>query len=289
MKPSRTWRPLIAWVLLSCSFGTSAQTNVTLTRADQASVVAKAYLPATAPCRGVAVISHGAGGSEQGYRYLGVALQNLGFLTLVVGHSESGLAALRDHMQNSPPRARLREGLSGLITDPQAYRARLMDITAARSWAQARCPAHRSVLVGHSMGAATVMIEAGARNQMQVRGTDAWDAYIALSPQGAGALFPASAWDAIRKPLLMVTGTRDTELGGASWMTRTEAFDNMPSGCKWLGVIEGATHMHFAGRGDGSQQTEDIVTRLAATFLDGVDRGDCSKPSSEPGLAIRTK
>ena len=49
--------------------------------------------------------------------------------------------------------------------------------------------------------------------------------------------------------VLMLTGTQEKEVGGLSWETRTEPFNNMKTGCKWLGVIGGATHMNFAGRG----------------------------------------
>ncbi|MBU3750693.1 MAG: alpha/beta hydrolase, partial [Mycobacterium sp.] len=37
----------------------------------------------------------------------------------------------------------------------------------------------RPVLIGHSMGAATVMMEAGAKNKLGVQGADAFAAYIA--------------------------------------------------------------------------------------------------------------
>ncbi len=92
------------------------------------------------------------------------------------------------------------------------------------------------------------MIEAGARNKVGVQGTDSFNAYIALSPLGTGSIFHESAWSGIRSPVLLITGTRDTELGGASWETRTEPFRNMPPRCKWLGVMDGSSHLHFCRR-----------------------------------------
>lgn len=257
---------------------------LSLQRQDGASVPARAYAPAGAACRGIAVISHGAGGSAEGYGYLGEAMSGLGYLTVAVGHEESGRGALRLHVRSDG----LREGLEDLITDPAAYRGRFMDIAAARQWAQARCRSRESILLGHSMGAATAMIEAGARNMLGVAGTDAFSAYVALSPQGAGPIFPARAWSDIRKPVLLLTGTRDTELGGASWETRTEPFRDMPAGCKWLGVIDGATHMNFAGRG-ASRQTEALVGGTIIAFLQGIRRGDCRYAANLRGIDVETR
>ncbi len=255
-----------------------------LTREDQTAVAVTVHAPGTGTCRGIAVISPGAGGSETGYRYLGEAVSSLGYLSVVVGHPESGRAAVRERVRRSG----LREGLAELITEPEAYRGRLMDIAAARRWARGQCGNGDAILIGHSMGAASAMMEAGARNRIGIRGTDAFDAYIALSPQGAGPIFPENAWSGITRPVLMLTGTRDTELGGASWETRKQPFSNMSPGCKWLGIVDGATHFNFAGVGL-SRPTEALTTRALGAFLDGVRRGDCSPPERVPGLELLTK
>jgi predicted dienelactone hydrolase len=271
-------------LLLGLAGSAGAQQALQLTRQDQRAVAAVAYTPGTGICRGIAVISPGAGGSETGYRYLGEAMASLGYLSLVVGHQESGRSAVRDRVRGSG----LREGLADLITEPEAYRGRFMDIAAAKRWAQDQCKGGESVLIGHSMGAATVMMEAGARNKVSGQGTDSFNAYIALSPQGTGSIFPENAWSDIRRPVLLLTGTRDTELGGASWETRTEPFRNMPPGCKWLGVIDGASHLNFAGNGR-SRQTETLTVQTISAFLDGLRTGDCSPRGRVAGMDLSTK
>lgn len=258
--------------------------DLSLNRQDGKRVPAVAYAPAGQACEGIAIISHGAGGSESGLAYLGAALSGAGYLAVVVGHPESGRSAVRDRMSGFD----LRGALARLITDPSAYRGRFMDIAAAKSWAQGKCSAPRSILLGHSMGAATVMMEAGARNKLGLSGSDTFDAYVALSPQGAGTIFPTDAWSGIRKPVLTLTGTEDSELGGASWTTRTEPFRNMSPGCKWLGVIDGATHMNLAGVGF-SGRSQDLATGTITAFLDGVGRGDCSAPATREGITIETR
>jgi predicted dienelactone hydrolase len=259
-----------------------AQETIALDRQDGVRIAARVFSPAGARCVGTAIISHGAGGSEKGYGYLAQAMRRDGWLVAVVGHAESGPDAMRGHMA----RQGLRAGLGELVTDPSAYAARFMDIEAATRWARGRCKAPLAVLLGHSMGAATVMLEAGAKNKLGLAGRDAFDAYVALSPQGPGAIFPAGAWASIGKPVLLVTGTRDAALEG-DWTSRTAAFDSLPAGCKWLAVLDGATHLNFAGLG-ASATTERLTTLAVARFLEGVARGDCSSPPNENGMKIRT-
>jgi dienelactone hydrolase len=187
-------------LLLGLAGAAGAQQSLQLIRQDQKAVAVTAYTSGTGACRGIAIISPGAGGSETGYRYLGDVMASLGYLSLVVGHQEIGRDAVRDRVRGGG----LREGLAALITEPEAYRGRFMDISAARRWAQERCKGGESVLIGHSMGAATVMLEAGARNKLGVQGADSFSAYIALSPQGAGSIFPENAWSGIRKPALLL-------------------------------------------------------------------------------------
>lgn len=261
-----------------------AQEPISLSRQDQKMVPVTAYLPKGADCRGIAVISPGAGGSEKGYQYLGKAMSSFGYFTVVVGHQESGRRALREHVRGNG----LLKGLSELITDPNAYRGRSMDIAAAKQWAATQCHATESVLIGHSMGAATTMMEAGARNTFGMKGTDSFDAYIVLSPQGVGSLFPQNAWADIKRPVLSLTGTGDDELGGGSWEKRTEPYMSMPPGCKWLGVIDGATHMNFAGNGM-SRRTEVLTTQVIGSFLNGVHRGDCRTPRQRYGIHVQSK
>lgn len=261
-----------------------AEETLWLRRQDGQSFEVTVRGPTSAACRGMALVSPGAGGSAQGYRDLAEAMAALGHLTVVIGHPESGRVALREHARGQG----LREGLAELITEPEAYKGRFMDIAAARQWASSRCNAPQAILVGHSMGAATVMIEAGARNRLGLQGSDAFDAYIALSPQGSGSIFPADAWSDVRKPTLLLTGTRDSELGGRSWETRTEPFASLPAGCKWLGVIDGATHMHFAGNGL-AQRSQALTIRTIGAFLQARERGDCAPPPRARGIEISAK
>jgi predicted dienelactone hydrolase len=260
-----------------------AQELITLTRADKNNVAMQVYLANDKQCTATAIISHGAGGSENGYEYLAEFLRKNNWLVMVVGHKESGSGVLFPLIEKNG----LLAALGQMITTPSAYQARFMDINAARTWANKRCSSPLTVLIGHSMGAATAMIEAGAKNKLGLTGTDSFDAYVAMSPQGVGTIFVEDAWKSIKKPVLMLTGTKDNELNG-KWETRKDAFASLPVGCKWLGVIDGATHMNFAERGF-SGKTENLVMQTVLAFLNGVKAKNCVTPEPNKGINLQAK
>jgi dienelactone hydrolase len=273
-------------LLLSLVSATATAANtLQLTRADGAIVPVTRYAPQAAGCAPLAVLSPGAGGDERGLAWLAQFLADQGWLALVLGHRESGLAALKKDVRDNDG---LHGGLLALTTDAAAYRARFMDIDAVLHWADQQCKAPYRVLLGHSMGAATVMLEAGAKNQLDLHPADVFDAYVALSPQGPGSLFPPHAWAGIHKPVLMLTGTRDKALEG-DWQTRTLPYADLPPGCKWLGVIEGSSHMNFAG-GGFSRKTEALGKSTIQAFLAGARQGRCTAlPTNLAGMTLDTK
>lgn len=271
-----------------------AQTRIAVPRSDGHSTPLLVYSAAGAgsDCAPLAVISHGAGGSEDGYRYLAEAVAQNGYTAVVMGHRESGMDALRSDMRKHG----IRRGVRALVADPVAEQDRLLDVGAALAWADRQCRAPFRVLLGHSMGSETVMLEAGAKNFIGVAsppaGQDRFDAYVALSPEGPGIVFPEHAWNGIRKPILILTGTRDQSLKGGPEARQIpwRELPGDPSGkCQWMGVIDGATHMNFAGTGMGAARVEPLVTRTVAAFLRGIRSGHCALPEPLPSLTLQAK
>ncbi len=270
-----------------------AQQRLTVPRADGAQTPLLVY-PAqgtSSGCAPLAVISHGAGGSEEGYGYLAHAMAQLGYTTVAMGHRESGFAALSADVREYG----LLPGVTHLVADPHAEQARLLDVEAAIKWANQQCHAPFRVLLGHSMGAETVMLEAGAKNTIGVpsppAAQDRFDAYVALSPEGPGVVFANDSWSGIRKPVLVLTGTQDQSLKGGP-QARLIPWKNMrglPSNCQWMGVIDGATHMNFAGNGLGHDSVEPIVTKTVGQFLEGVRAGSCTLPADTSGMKLQAK
>ena len=291
VSPALVASAFVAFALasLAASAPARAAESAQATRADGQAVPLQVYQPSDAPCLPLALVSHGAGGSEKGYAYLAEGLQALGWRVVVMGHAESGRQALRVNRRQQGFKA----GLASTAQDAQALASRLSDISATLDWAQSRCPAPgqppRRILLGHSMGATTVNLEAGARNQVGAKGQDRFDAYVALSPQGVGSVFAANAWSDIRKPFLQITGTDDKALEGGP-ETREQPYQDMPGGCQWLAVLEGAGHMSFAGRGVGSSRHEQTTLGLIKDFLAASQNlpahGACTVPAAPKGVRL---
>lgn len=285
------------WIIVMLACGIvqplAAQERVEAPRDDGQStplLVYSAKGPGSA-CPPLALISHGAGGSENGYRYLAGAMANLGYTSIVMGHRESGLPALTSDMR----RYGVKSGVQALVADTEAEQARLLDVNAALRWADSRCHAPFRVLLGHSMGSETVMLEAGARNIISIKsppaGQDRFDAYVALSPEGSGIVFPRDAWSSIHKPVLILTGTRDQALNGGP-ESRQEPWHDLPgtpSHCQWMGVIEGANHMNFAGSGFGHLRVEPQAAQTIAAFLAGVRQRSCKLPPQSRSMTLQAK
>jgi hypothetical protein len=137
------------------------------------------------------------------------------------------------------------------------------------------------------MGSNTVLFEAGARNQLDLHGEDRFDAYVAISPSGPGSIFSAGSWSGIHKPLYLLTGTRNRGIEG-DWHWRTRPYEGLPAGSKWLGVVDGATHLNFAGIGF-SGKTEKLTVMSVAALLDGVRKGRCTLPPGQAGITLNGK
>jgi len=284
---------ILVAILAGIAADAAAQQRIYVPRPDGQSTPLMVYSAtgSVSGCAPLALISHGAGSSEEGYRYLAEAMAQQGFTTAVMGHRESGGEAMRKEM-----RARgIMPGVTALVASPTAEEARLKDVSAALSWAGKQCHVPFKVLLGHSMGAETALLEAGAKNMIGLAapstGQDRFDAYVALSPEGPGVIFPDDAWSGIRKPVLIMTGTRDQSLKGGPEARQVPWTDlpGTPAHCQWMGVIDGAMHGNFAGDGFGAKKVEEDVTRTIAAWLDGVRKQACVMPPPSQGLSMHAK
>lgn len=272
------------FALFLCAAQARPQQLVSVPRGDGVQTPMRVYVPAGTSCTPLAIISHGAGGSENGYTYLAEGLKDHGWLTIVVGHKESGPTVLRSQIFHHG----IRNGVQNMVADANAYKDRFLDIGAALQWAATKCKPPYKVLLGHSMGAETVLLEAGAQNNLGLTGANRFNAYVAISPAGVGSVFPSHAWHPIHKPVLVLTGTKDRSPTG-DWHSRTDSYYDLPPGCHWLGVIDGATHLNFAGIGFGAAKTEALALPLIYSFLNDAQKGECPLPPKAAGLTLSAK
>lgn len=233
-------------------------------------------------CPPVVLLSPGFGGSQHGLSLLATALQQAGFNAYVIGHTESGPKQLRAALLAPDRLAAIIAGAG----DPAAFTARFMDLDAVWTLATTPCRPPFTLFAGHSMGAQTVMMEAGAIARIGAMGQNRFDAYVALSPQGVGLRFAARAWQRVTKPVLMITGTLDKGVDG-DFATRLTAFDGLPPGNKRLAIINQATHMTLGGRGGGA--LADLVPQIVRTWLKDLAITPMPRPLALDGVSFQQK
>jgi pimeloyl-ACP methyl ester carboxylesterase len=234
--------------------------EVLVHRADGAETRLRIY-GAGDGCARTALLSHGYGGGIDRTSVMAGGLAARGWRVIAVNHAESGGA---ERLRQAFRSGDLRGTLMRVASDAPSHRARIADIDAALSVALGVCRPRQLILIGHSMGAATAMIEAGATARNGVRGRDRFDAYVALSPQGVGYMFGEGAWRSVTKPVLMITGTADSGADGG-WDTRLSAFEGLPPGRKRFAVLPGATHFQLSGTGQAGTIIAALVDEFAAS------------------------
>lgn len=238
----------IATIIQSCAFAKEGK-EIILPRRDGKTTPVRLYGD-WQKCSPTIILSHGLGGSNSGLSYIAEAAATKGYRAAVMGHAESGGAALRSVIFTRKSKK------EKVFLDPAIWQGRFDDLDATLNYATQNCDPSQLVLAGHSMGAATTMLEAGARGVVNQGGKNRFDAYIALSPQGISWLFKdVNAWQKVNKPVLLITGTEDSMFQD-SYQNRAKVLDYLPNGHKRLIVIEGASHMNLGGkRNPESQKT----------------------------------
>ncbi len=178
-----------------------------------------------------------------------------GFAVLVPGHADAAGAPAGD-----PDDAR--ESSADATPDPRAWEASARDVAfvaAATGAIETRVDGlkldeARLGVGGQSFGAFTAMLLAGATVDVskKERAKSFADplpkAFLLISPPGKGQQgLTEKSWTAVERPLMVVTGTRDsgTKNQDASW--RLDAYQLSAAGDKFAIFIEGAGHASMTG------------------------------------------
>lgn len=254
-------------------------------------VPVRLYLPESASAEHpvpLVVFSHGIGGSRAGYSYLGRGWASQGYASLHVQHVGSD----RQIWFGSP--FGLVSRLRSAAQEHEAI-ARVNDLRFALdqvlgSADGARIDAGRIVAAGHSYGANTTLLAAGAQVERQGQRLDFRDprikaAIVISAPPFYGETDPAKILAGITVPTLHVTATEDIiripgYYSGAD--DRVAVFEATGGPRKTLAVFAGGSHSVFTDRaGTGGVELNPKVKaatrRLSLAFLkdvfDGEDAG----------------
>jgi pimeloyl-ACP methyl ester carboxylesterase len=252
-----------------------------LQRSDGATTPVKRYGP-QGGCGPAMIMSPGFGGDESGNAGFASAMAAKGWRVVVMGHRESGRQAFREAIFSASPK----QGVIEATTTPAKHIARFRDLDAVIADLTRSCRPSRFVLAGHSMGAMTTMLEAGAVARFGRFGGNRFDAYVAISPQGVGFTYATGAWANVTKPVLMITGTRDLGTDGGI-ETRLSAFEGLPPGRKRLAILPGAGHLILGGNNDNDVTR--ILAALTFEFVNGTAGGKALPVSAVRGIDIRDK
>ena len=231
------------------------------------------------------VFSHGIGGSRRGYSYLGRHWATQGYASLHLQHVGSDRAVWMGNPLALPGR------LQAAAQDSEAT-ARVADLSFALDQLLAgplagRIDARRIVAAGHSYGANTTLLVAGAQVERAGRTLNLRDARIQAAivisaPPFYGEGTPEKVLGAIRVPSLHITATEDViRVPGyfSPAADRVAVFDAMGGPAKTLAVFEGGSHSIFTDRsGTGgallNPQVKAATQALSTAFLGSVFSGD---------------
>lgn len=254
----------------------------------QRPVPVRLYLPVQADAARpvpLVVFSHGIGGSRAGYRYLGEHWAAQGYASLHLQHVGSD----RSLWGGNP--FSLVERLQGAAQDGEAI-ARVLDLrfaldTLLASPLAPRIDATRIVAAGHSYGANTTLLAAGAKLERQGQSVDFRDprikaAIVLSAPPFYGESDPAAILAHVTVPTLHVTATEDViRIPGyySDAQDRVNVFEATGSRSKALAVFEGGSHSIFTDRrGTGgatlNPQVKEATRALSVAFLKRVFEGD---------------
>jgi dienelactone hydrolase len=299
---------VLRWLLLSLSFLLAGLARAEPSTHDldwfdearQRAVPVRLYWPEGAGPVPLVVVSHGIGGSRQGYSYLGehfaangmasLHLQHVGSdRSLWAGNPVSLVGRLQDAVQEREALDRVKDlsfALDKLLADERFG---------------TRVDRARIAAAGHSYGANTVMLAAGARVQRAGRTLELRDprvraAVLLSAPPFYGEADPKAI---LRSITLHVTATEDIiRIPGcySPASDRIAVFDAVGSPMKALAVFQGGSHSIFTNRaGTGGVELNPKVkaaTReLALSFLrrvfDGKDEALARWPETYGPLLAR--
>ena len=248
----------------------------------------KVYYPQSGGPYPVILFSHGFGGSKDAFSLIGKHWASYGYVVIHPSHDD-GFGQRKadprkdgdDNFTDQPRPGRL----LGWLNNPEKIGDRVADLVLILDnldelpksvpRLKGKLDTQSIGVSGHSFGAYTAMLIGGVTVDLgKEKGRSFFDTRVKcilpISGQGTGQQgLNEKSWDALKLPMMTITGTRDQGAGGQGVEWKKEPFKYSPAGHKFLVIIDGANHFSFGGglggRGGG---VTDIVKLCSTHFWD---------------------
>lgn len=242
----------------------------------------KVYYPKTGGPYPVILFSHGFGGNKDAFGPVSKHWASHGYVVIHPTHADSlgrrkteggGMSAIRAQPG----------GLLARLNDPQKIGDRVADLVlildslgklpGAIPGLKGKIDAAHIGVGGHSFGAYTAMLIGGVtadlgKDKAKSLADKRVLCILPISGQGTGQQgLTDKSWDALKIPMMTITGTQDRGAGGQDVDWKKEPYKFSPKGDKYLVVIDGANHFSFGG-GLGPRSTvPTAVVKLSSTHF----------------------
>jgi hypothetical protein len=266
----------------------------------------RVHLPAGKGPFPVIIFSHGFGGDLGLYGNTARAWAGAGYIVINPTHADSvrnpdpSVPAEHREVMRAIVAARGgggggggREGLVALLEKPFYLASRLADVAFLAGRLAAGEGLHPALhakarpgplgMAGHSYGAYTTEVLAGARLATASRNPDAalrarFAACMPISGQGGGRMdLTAGSFAGIQGPLFQITGSRDFGAAGETPQWRLEPFFQSPPGRKYAALVEGFNHGGFDPA--AGAEPADTLRAHQLAYWDAWLRGDADAQS----------
>jgi len=205
----------------------------------------------------VILLSHGLGGSRQGYEYLGRHWASHGYVSLHLQHVGSDTSVWKGA---DDPMAAMRAAASGKnaiarLLDVRFALNHLEQLQAQQEGIGGICDLTRVGMAGHSFGAHTTLGSIGQGTVTRAGRTFAFGdarilAAVAMSPAPPpGKQDLDKVYAGVKVPCLHMTGTLDkSPITDTEPVERRVPFDHITGADQYLVTFTGGDHMVFSGR-----------------------------------------
>ena len=253
--------------------------------ARRRTVPVRVYLPEAkqAAKSPIVLLSHGLGGSRDGFPYLGEYWSKHGYIVIAMQHPGSDREAVTRR-----PGTTLAELMTDAIHNENAQ-ARVDDVKfvidelvrrmETNDKLKGRLDLDKIALCGHSFGAHTVLSVAG---RIPFEPEPRIKAAIASSPSLPTNTDAATVLHRVKIPILHLTGTEDNSPVRPEFkpIERRVPFDNINAPGQYLVIFKDGNHKLFSGHtrklglSRMEQECQPIIQELTLKFLDATLRKD---------------